>query len=146
MDGIIVFHRLDERQITAIVDIQLKALEKRLSQQHLSLELDHSARQLLSREGYDPQFGARPLKRAIQELLLDPLATKILDGEFLPGNHLKVKSPIPITWSFPSDLGVFGASPSLECSSCSGKKRPGLRLLFQELSRIFFNRKGRVFL
>jgi ATP-dependent Clp protease ATP-binding subunit ClpB len=92
VDDIIVFHRLDQKQITSIVDIQLKTLEKRLGQQHLTLDLDRSAKELLAKEGYDPQFGARPLKRAIQELLLDPLATKILDGEFLPGDRLKVKA------------------------------------------------------
>jgi ATP-dependent Clp protease ATP-binding subunit ClpB len=92
VDDIIVFHRLDQKQITSIVDIQLKTLEKRLGQQHLTLNLDRSAKELLAKEGYDPQFGARPLKRAIQELLLDPLATKILDGEFRPGDNLNVKA------------------------------------------------------
>jgi ATP-dependent Clp protease ATP-binding subunit ClpB len=92
IDDIIVFHRLDQKQITSIVDIQLKTLEKRLGQQHLTLKLDSSAKELLAKEGYDPQFGARPLKRAIQELLLDPLATKILDGEFRPGDNLNVKA------------------------------------------------------
>ena len=67
-------------------------LEKRLAQQNIQVEVDKAARKLIASEGYDPQFGARPLKRAIQELLLDPLATKILDGDFLPGDHLKVKA------------------------------------------------------
>jgi len=58
--------------------------------QQLSLEVDRSARQLLAKEGYDPQFGARPLKRAIQDLLLDPLATKLLVGDFKPGDQIKV--------------------------------------------------------
>ena len=65
-------------------------MEKRLAQQQLSLDVDRAARQLLAREGYDPQFGARPLKRTIQDLLLDPLATKLLLGEFKPGDHIKV--------------------------------------------------------
>ncbi|MEK7675765.1 MAG: hypothetical protein AAB676_08030 [Verrucomicrobiota bacterium] len=82
-------HRLSQKQLTAIVDIQLQRVEKRLLQQHLSLEVDKSAQQLLAKEGYDPQFGARPLKRAIQELFLDPLALKLLAGEFRPGDQIK---------------------------------------------------------
>ena len=72
------------------MEIQLQRLEKRLAQQNLHLEVDESAKKLLAKEGYDPQFGARPLKRAIQELLLDPLAMKLLDGEFKPGDKIKV--------------------------------------------------------
>lgn len=92
IDDIIVFHRLDEKQIGKIVDIQLDRVAKRLVQQGYTLTLDAKARALLAREGYDPQFGARPLKRAIQELLLDPLATKILGGEFRPGSEIRVTS------------------------------------------------------
>jgi len=58
--------------------------------QQLSLDVDRSAKQLLAKEGYDPQFGARPLKRAIQDLLLDPLATKLLVGDFKPGDRIRV--------------------------------------------------------
>ena len=66
------------------------AFRKRLAQQQLSLDLERSAKQLLAKEGYDPQFGARPLKRTIQDLLLDPLASKLLTGEFKPGDRIKV--------------------------------------------------------
>ena len=90
IDDIIIFHTLGEKDLATIVDIQLKRLEKRLAQQHLALELDKSARRLLAKEGYDPQFGARPLKRAIQEELLDPLAMKVLAGEFKPGDRITV--------------------------------------------------------
>jgi ATP-dependent Clp protease ATP-binding subunit ClpB len=90
VDDIIIFHSLDQSQLSYIVDIQLKRLEKRLSQQQLTLEVDRSAKQLIAKEGYDPQFGARPLKRAIQDLLLDPLATKLLVGDFKPGDQIKV--------------------------------------------------------
>ncbi|HTG45395.1 MAG TPA: AAA family ATPase, partial [Verrucomicrobiae bacterium] len=92
IDDIIVFHRLDEKQITHIVDIQLERVAQRLAQQHLSLTVEKSAKQLVARQGYDPQFGARPLKRTIQELLLDPLATKILKGDFKPGETIRVTS------------------------------------------------------
>ena len=64
-------------------------MEKRLQQQQLTLELDKQAKTLIAKEGYDPQFGARPLKRSIQENLLDPLATRLLEGEFKPGDHIK---------------------------------------------------------
>jgi len=90
VDDIIIFHTLDEKHLSKIVEVQLQRVEKRLAQQQLTLEVDSSARQLLAREGYDPQFGARPLKRTIQDLLLDPLATKLLLGEFKPGDRIKV--------------------------------------------------------
>ncbi len=90
VDDVIIFHSLDEEQLTVIVDIQLQRLEKRLAQQQLTLDVAKSAKQLLAKEGYDPQFGARPLKRTIQEKLLDPLAMKMLDGEFKPGDRIKV--------------------------------------------------------
>lgn len=90
VDDVIIFQSLDESELTRIVDIQLGNLEKRLNQQNLTLAVDADAKRLIAREGYDPQFGARPLKRAIQEHLLDPLATKLLAGEFKPGENIKV--------------------------------------------------------
>ena len=90
VDDTIIFQSLDENELTRIVDIQLRRLEQRLAQQNLTLEVDAAAKKLLASEGYDPQFGARPLKRAIQEHLLDPLATKLLAGEFKPGDKIKV--------------------------------------------------------
>jgi ATP-dependent Clp protease ATP-binding subunit ClpB len=93
VDDIIIFHSLDEDQLSRIVDIQLDRLNKRLAQQRLTLEVDKSAKKLLAREGFDPQFGARPLKRAIQDQLLNPLATKVLVGDFKPGDHIKVTAP-----------------------------------------------------
>jgi ATP-dependent Clp protease ATP-binding subunit ClpB len=90
VDDIIIFHRLDEKQITHIVDIQLERVARRLAQQHINIAPDQRAKQLLARHGYDPQFGARPLKRTIQELLLDPLASKILGGEFKAGDTIRV--------------------------------------------------------
>jgi ATP-dependent Clp protease ATP-binding subunit ClpB len=90
VDDIIIFHRLDEKQITRIVDIQLDRVARRLAQQHFTLHVDKSAKQLLASQGYDPQFGARPLKRTIQELLLDPLAQRILSGAYKPGDNIRV--------------------------------------------------------
>jgi ATP-dependent Clp protease ATP-binding subunit ClpB len=92
VDDIIIFHSLAEDQLASIVEIQLHRLEKRLTLQNLKLELDKSAKKLLAKEGYDPQFGARPLKRAIQEFLLDPLAMKVLGGDYKPGDSVKVSA------------------------------------------------------
>ena len=92
VDDIIIFHSLDEKQLAIIVDIQLQRLEKRLAAQRLHIELDKSAKKLLAEEGYDPQFGARPLKRTIQEHLLDPLALKLLNGEIKPGDNIRVSA------------------------------------------------------
>ncbi len=90
VDDTIIFQSLDEEELARIVDIQLERLVKRLAQQHMALELDAGAKFFLAKEGYDPQFGARPLKRAIQEHLLDPLATKLLAGEFKSGDRIQV--------------------------------------------------------
>jgi len=90
VDDVIIFQSLDESEIARIVEIQLGRLEQRLAQQNLTLDVDAAAKKLLASEGYDPQFGARPLKRAIQEHLLDPLATKLLAGDFKPGDKIKV--------------------------------------------------------
>jgi ATP-dependent Clp protease ATP-binding subunit ClpB len=90
VDDVIIFQSLDESELARIVDIQLGRLDQRLAQQNLTLDVDAAAKKLLASEGYDPQFGARPLKRAIQEHLLDPLATKLLAGEFKPGDKIKV--------------------------------------------------------
>ncbi len=92
LDDIIIFHSLREDQLAQIVEIQLAALNKRLLQQRLTLDVDKTAKALLAKEGYDPQFGARPLKRAIQEHLLDPLASRLLAGEFKPGDQVKVEA------------------------------------------------------
>jgi ATP-dependent Clp protease ATP-binding subunit ClpB len=90
VDDIVVFQSLDQKQLAHVVEIQLAAVNKRLARQQLTLELDRAAKTLIAEEGYDPQFGARPLKRAIQDSLLDPLATRLLQGEFVPGDHIQV--------------------------------------------------------
>jgi ATP-dependent Clp protease ATP-binding subunit ClpB len=88
IDEIIIFDRLDASQITSIVDIQLQRLLTRLQKQNLTLTLDDAARKFLAKEGYDPAYGARPLKRVIQREILDPLSLEILDGKFLEGDHI----------------------------------------------------------
>jgi ATP-dependent Clp protease ATP-binding subunit ClpB len=91
IDDTIVFHSLDEEQLAVIIDIQLRNVAKRLETQQLTLEISDEAKRHLVKEGYDPQFGARPLKRTVQEQLLNPLATRLLDGDFKPGDHIKVR-------------------------------------------------------
>jgi len=85
IDEIIIFDRLSEKELTAIVDIQLGRVRNRLSQQDLQLELTDAVKRLIAREGFDPVYGARPLKRTIQRLLLDPLSFELLEGRFAPG-------------------------------------------------------------
>ncbi len=88
IDETIIFDRLDDRQITHIVDIQLRRLLERLERQNLTLVLDDGAKNFLAREGYDPAYGARPLKRVIQREILDPLSLQILDGRFQEGDRI----------------------------------------------------------
>jgi ATP-dependent Clp protease ATP-binding subunit ClpB len=90
IDDIVVFHPLGSRQIRAIVDIQLVYLRKRLAERNMDLNLDDAARDQLGEAGFDPVYGARPLKRAIQQQIENPLAQKILQGDFLPGDHIQV--------------------------------------------------------
>jgi ATP-dependent Clp protease ATP-binding subunit ClpB len=86
VDEIIFFHALDRDHIRRIIDVQLAALMKRLEDRKLTLVLTDKARDLLIEEGYDPVYGARPLKRTIQRRLLDPLALRVLQGEFREGD------------------------------------------------------------
>jgi ATP-dependent Clp protease ATP-binding subunit ClpB len=89
IDETIIFDRLDERQITRIVDIQLGRLLARLEKQNIRLTLTEAAKTRLAREGYDPAYGARPLKRVIQKEILDPLSLEILDGNFADGDRIQ---------------------------------------------------------
>jgi ATP-dependent Clp protease ATP-binding subunit ClpB len=90
VDDIIIFHPLGKEQLVKIVELRLEDLRRLLADRKISLELTDAAKELLFTEGYDPNFGARPLKRAIQKLVQDPLAMKILDGEVLHGDHVVV--------------------------------------------------------
>jgi ATP-dependent Clp protease ATP-binding subunit ClpB len=90
LDEIVFFHRLDASQIRNIVDIQLGRFAERLARRDLVLEVTDRAKDVLAKEGWDPQYGARPLKRAIQRTLEDPLARKVLAGEFPPGTRVVV--------------------------------------------------------
>ncbi|HEY7305448.1 MAG TPA: AAA family ATPase, partial [Bryobacteraceae bacterium] len=90
VDEIIVFHALTEDQLKEIVDIQLAGLRVRLAERHIALELSDAARTRLVRSGYDPNYGARPLKRAIQREVETPLAKRILSGEVRDGQTVAI--------------------------------------------------------
>ncbi|MGV8952398.1 MAG: AAA family ATPase, partial [Cypionkella sp.] len=92
LDEQVIFDRLDRGDMGAIVDIQLHLLEARLASRKVTLDLDEAAKQWLGDEGYDPVFGARPLKRVIQNHLQNPLAEMILGGEILDGSTVKVSA------------------------------------------------------
>jgi ATP-dependent Clp protease ATP-binding subunit ClpB len=92
IDEIIIFDRLTEDDLKKIVEIQLNRLSKRLEQQKITLKLSDSAKELLARQGYDPVYGARPLRRTIQREILDPLSIDILDGKVREGQTVHVNA------------------------------------------------------
>jgi len=92
VDETIIFHNLTEEEIAQIVDIQIQHLNARLAEHNLELVLAPEARQLLARQGYDPVYGARPLKRAIQRLIENPLSVEILAGRFMDGDRIRAEA------------------------------------------------------
>jgi ATP-dependent Clp protease ATP-binding subunit ClpB len=86
IDDIIIFHALDMSHIKRIIDIQLKRLVKTIAERGIHIEIGDPAKEFLAREGYDPAFGARPLKRTLQKEIIDPLAIKLLEGKIKPGD------------------------------------------------------------
>jgi ATP-dependent Clp protease ATP-binding subunit ClpA len=105
VDDIIVFNSLTREHLFEIVDIQLANVEKLLKDRHLRLEVTPAAKEAIVAEGYDPQYGARPMRRAIQRMIQDPLALKLLNGEFVEGDTvvvdkavegLRFEKPVPV--------------------------------------------------
>src|SRR5256885_10932643 len=90
VDDIIVFGPLGKEQLVKIIELRLEDVRRLLADRKISLELTDAAKDALFTQGYDANFGARPLKRAIQKLIQDPLAMKILDGEVLHGDHVVI--------------------------------------------------------
>jgi ATP-dependent Clp protease ATP-binding subunit ClpB len=90
VDDTVIFYPLGNAQMSKILDLRLNELRKMLEDRAISLELTESARQLILASGSDAAYGARPLKRALQRMVQDPLAIKILDGEVLHGAHVKI--------------------------------------------------------
>ncbi len=92
IDDIVVFGQLGRDQIATIIDVQLEKLRKNLAERDITIELDNSARELIIEEGYDPVYGARPLKRAIQSLIQNPLAVSLLKGDIHGGSTIRVSA------------------------------------------------------
>jgi ATP-dependent Clp protease ATP-binding subunit ClpB len=93
IDEIVIFKRLTDEQLSRIVDIQLAQVSRRLEEKRIRLELTEAAKAAVAKEGYDPGFGARPLKRALQQLIFDPLSKKVIAGEIHEGVTVKVDAP-----------------------------------------------------
>ena len=90
VDDIVIFNNLTRDQIQDIVEVQLKDLKKRLADRNISFKLNENVKKMLAKTGYDPVYGARPLKRAIQKYMQDPLSLKILKGDFQEGDQILV--------------------------------------------------------
>ena len=119
IDEVIVFHELSRAEVTEIVDLLMARTVKQLSDQGIGLELTPAARTLLAEKGYDPQLGARPLRRAIQQMVEDPLSERILWKEFRVGETVVVdveESPIE------------GEGPQLSFTAIEGIQPPPLEL------------------
>jgi ATP-dependent Clp protease ATP-binding subunit ClpB len=112
VDDVIVFRPLGREQLVKIIELRLEDVRRLLAERKISLELTEAAKDVLFTEGFDPNFGARPLKRAIQKLVQDPLALKILDGEVLHGDHVIV------------DADKRAGKIIIEVSKRVGKKEP----------------------
>jgi ATP-dependent Clp protease ATP-binding subunit ClpB len=111
VDEVIVFKPLDEAQLMEIVRLLLGGVERRLAESRIGLEVTDAARALVAREGYDPQYGARPLRRAIQRLIENPLAKQILGGDFSPGETVRIDARDGALFF---DKGQGGARPEAE--------------------------------
>jgi ATP-dependent Clp protease ATP-binding subunit ClpB len=107
IDEVVIFHRLDERHLARIVDIQVAALRRRLEARGLGLELTDAASEHIARVGYDPDFGARPLKRVIQREIADPIARELLQGNYRDGEVIQVDaSPDGLVFHRAEPVGV----------------------------------------
>jgi ATP-dependent Clp protease ATP-binding subunit ClpB len=90
IDEVVTFEALTREQLAEIVELQLGRLHERLAERRIELEVSDAAKELLAEEGWDPAYGARPLKRAIQRLLENPLALRLLEGDFAEGDTVRV--------------------------------------------------------
>jgi len=106
IDEIVTFRSLGIEDLQPIVDIQLRDLQKRLSERKIALELTEEARRTLAERGYDPVFGARPLKRTIQRMIENPLAVEVLAGRFHEGDHVVVDTKDRETFTFRREAAV----------------------------------------
>jgi ATP-dependent Clp protease ATP-binding subunit ClpB len=90
IDEVVIFRPLGKGEIKQIVEIQLRSLRRRLAERNITLDLTDAAKELVAREGFDPVYGARPLRRTIQKDIVQPLAMRLLRGEFHDGDHVVV--------------------------------------------------------
>ncbi len=90
IDETVIFHRLSREDVSRIVELQVELLTQRVSERGIEIELTEDARTLLGNLGFDPTYGARPLRRVIQRKLVDPLALKLLEGDFADGSRVRV--------------------------------------------------------
>jgi ATP-dependent Clp protease ATP-binding subunit ClpB len=125
VDDIVIFRPLGEEQLTHIIDLRLEDLRHVLEERKITLELTDAARELLFVVGYDRAYGARPLKRAIQRLIQDPLALKLLDGEVKPGDHILVDG----------NLGTQKMTFKVTSPSDEGKREPEMASVGQNKKR-----------
>ena len=109
IDGTVVFHPLDQSQVKQIVDLELKTVANSLLEKGISLDVTQRAKSWLAKKGYDPNFGARPLKRVIQDHLEDKLSDSVLAGKFNPGDVVVIK--------IKSDELVIESQPPIKVSS-----------------------------
>jgi ATP-dependent Clp protease ATP-binding subunit ClpB len=109
IDEVIVFHPLGTKEIRQIVDLQLQHLAAQLAENDYELEVTDAAKELLAREGYDPVYGARPVKRVIQQRLQNALANEILSGRYPPGSIIRVDAQM--------DGFVFSSEPAVPSSA-----------------------------
>ncbi|MGE5141560.1 MAG: NDP-hexose 4-ketoreductase, partial [Rudaea sp.] len=100
IDEIVLFHVLTRQEIKAIVDLQMSEIGERLRDQSIEIEMTEPAREYLADIGYDPQFGARPLRRTLQRKIESPLSRKLLAGEFKAGDHILIDLEPPSTLVF----------------------------------------------
>ncbi len=114
IDEILIFQPLERDHILSIVDIQLEGIAERLKERRISLEVSAEARRALAEEGYDPVFGARPLRRTIQRRVLDPLAVQLLEGQFLDGSLVRV--------DFREGSYVFEGAPTVAVGDFAGSR------------------------
>ena len=119
IDEVIVFHELSRAEVTEIVDLLMSRTVKQLSEQGIGLELTPAARSFLAERGYDPQLGARPLRRAIQQLVEDPLSERILWTDFRVGETIVVDL---------EDAPIEGEGPQLTFRAIEGMEPPPLEL------------------
>ena len=112
IDDVVIFKQLDETAIRTIVELELRGLHERLEARQLDLEVSDSAINVLAREGYDPAFGARPVRRAIRQLIEDPLAYELIAGTFQNADGVRVRRPaLAVRAGLPDTLGHAHRAP-----------------------------------